>query len=192
MRNLISALLLSFFVLAIQGYAKDPKASALLTHARYVALGYEAASGFLGEWETESFISAKILPQDRQALANVSDALKKWNRYAITIDPRQAEILIALRSGRVASANGGIRVQTGSIDPTGRTTRMPGVGIGPVVGVEAGPPNDYFAVYQANGGSEGPRLWFKTEEDGLVGKDPPILESFKDDVERAAKKSKKP
>jgi hypothetical protein len=174
----------------VQGYAKDPPLSAQLLHARYVALGFETANGFLGEWETESFISAKILPQDRQALANLSDALKKWNRYAITIDPQQAELLIAVRSGRLASASGGVRVHTGSIDPTGRTTG--GTAIGPVVGVEAGPPSDYLAVYQANDGAEGPRLWRKTEDDGLVGKNPTLFESFRTDVEAFAKKSKKP
>jgi len=76
MRRVSAALLLSIFVFAIQGNAKDPKLPALLLQARYVALGYETANGFLGEWETESFVSAKILPEDRQALANVSDALK--------------------------------------------------------------------------------------------------------------------
>ena len=192
MRKFSGALLLSLLVLGLRGYAKDPVLSAQLLHARYVALGFETANGFLGEWETESFISAKILPEDRQALANVSDAVKKWNRYAITIDPKQAEILIAVRSGRVASANGGIRVHTGSIDPTGTTTRSSGTTIGPVVGVEAGPPSDYLAVYQADDGREGPRLWRKTEEDGLVGRNPPLLESFKADVESSAKKSKKP
>jgi len=192
MRKVSAALLLSIFVFAVQGNAKDPKLPALLLHARYVAMGYETANGFLGEWETESFVSAKILPEDRQALANVSDALKKWNRYAITINPREAELLIAVRSGRLASANGGIHVETGSIDPTGTTRRMPGVGIGPVFGAEAGPPSDYLAIYQANAGREGPRLWRKTEEDGLLGKNPPLVEDFKSDVEAAAKKSKKP
>src|SRR5580765_1277272 len=116
----------------------------------------------------------------------------KRNRYAITINPREAELLIAVRSGRLASANGGIHVETGSIDPTGTTRRMPGVGIGPVFGAEAGPPGDYLAIYQANAGREGPRLWRKTEEEGLVGNNPPLVEDFKSDVEAAAKKSKKP
>jgi len=192
MRKFGAALLVSVFVFSIQGNAREPKLSALLLQARYVALGFETAGGFLGEWETHAFVSANILPEDRQALANLSGALRKWNRYAITIDPRQAELLIAVRAGRLASANGGIHVETGSIDPTGRTRRMPGVGIGPAIGAEAGPPSDYLAVYAAHEGEEGPRLWRKTEDDGLGGKDPPLLENFKSDVEAAAKQSKKP
>jgi hypothetical protein len=190
MRKFSASLLLSVFLLALQGYAKDPVISSQLLHARYVALGFETANGFLGEWETESFVSAKILPEDRQALANVSDALKKWNRYIVTIEPRQAELLIVVRSGRLASAGGGIRIHTGSIDPTGTNTG--GTSIGPVVGAEAGPASDYLAVYQAEDGREGPRLWRKTEGEGLIGRNPPLFESFKNDVEAAARKSKKP
>jgi len=184
MRMSSRVLLLSIVVLVVQGYAKDA-VSALLLQARYVALGYETADGFLGEWETEAFTSAKILPEDRQALAHLSAALKKWNRHIVTVEPQQAEILIAVRAGRLASAGGGIRVHTGSIDPNGR-------GIGSVVGVEAGPPHDYLAVYQADDGREGPRLWRKSEEGGLAGSDPALFESFKNDVEAASKKSKKP
>ena len=182
-------LLLSIVLLVVQGYAKDAL-PALLLHARYVALGYETANGFLGEWETEAFNSLKVLPEDRQALAHLSEALKKWNRFTVTIDPQQAEILIAVRAGRLASADGGIRVHTGSIDPTG--TMPGGRGIGPVVGVEAGPRQDYLAVYQADDGREGARLWRKTEEGGLAGSNPPLFETFKNDVEAASKKLKKP
>ena len=92
MRKFGAALLVSVFVFSNQGNAREPKLSALLLQARYVALGFETAGGFLGEWETHAFVSANILPEDRQALANLSGALRKWNRYAITIDPRQAEL----------------------------------------------------------------------------------------------------
>ena len=166
MRIFSRIVLVFIVVLVVQGYAKDA-VSAQLLHARYVALGYETANGFLGEWETEAFNSAKVLPEDRQALAHLSEALKKWNRYLVTIEPQQAEILIAVRSGRLASAGGGIRVHTGSIDPGG--TMPGGRGIGPVVGAEAGPRPDYLALYQAEDGREGPRLWRKTEDGGLAG-----------------------
>jgi hypothetical protein len=57
-----------------------------------------------------------------------------------------------------------------------------------VFGAEAGPPTDYLAIYQADNGQEGPKLWRKSEEDGLIGKDPALFESFKNDVEALAKK----
>jgi hypothetical protein len=61
-----------------------------------------------------------------------------------------------------------------------------------VYGAEGGPPNDYLAVYQADEGKEGAMIWRKTEADGLVGTNPPLMQRFKDDVESFARKSTKP
>jgi len=86
MRKLSSALLL-FFLLAIQGYAKAPTIPALVLQAKYVALGFETADGFISETGFEAVNSNKVVPEDRQALASVRDGLAKWNRYGITIIP---------------------------------------------------------------------------------------------------------
>ena len=184
MRKFGTSFLLALFVLVAAGHAKDPILSTEVLHATYVALGYETAQGFIGEFDEEALISAKILPEDRQALNNVRDELATWKRYIVTVTPRDAEMLIAVRSGRVASVDGGVHMGTIpiGIPPAGRG------GIGPVFGGEAGPPNDYLAVYQADRGREGPPLWKKSEEDGLVGRKPPLFESFRRDVEALAKK----
>ena len=186
MRKFAMALLLGMLVLAFNGYAKEPVLSTELLHFQFVALGYETAQGFIDEFDEGAVLSAKILPVDREALENVRAALKKWNRYVIVIDPRQAELLIVVRSGRLASANEGVRIGTA---PLGGPAMGRGASIGPVFGGEAGPPSDYLAVYRAEQGREGPKLWRKSQEDGLVGKDPVLFESFKDDVETLAKKN---
>ena len=182
MRTSAAASLLTLFFFTVSVAAK-PKAEIpeQLLHAQYVALGYETAGGFVSETE---IVSTRILPEDREALENVRQALNEWKRYIITIDARHAEILIAVRSGRLASTRAGVTV----ISPTaGR-----GIGIGPVIGAEAGPPNDYLAVYQANDGEEGPRLSRGDEKDGLASP-PSLVRSFRDDVEAAAKRrAKKP
>ena len=183
MRRSASALLLIFFVFTLS-LAARPKAELpeQLLHAQYVALGYETAAGFVSETE---ITSTRILPEDREALENVREALRDWKRYIITLDPHHAELLIAVRSGRIASAKTGVAVIASS-GPRG------GIGVGPVVGVEAGPPNDYLAVYEANNGKEGARLWRGDEKDGLVSP-PSLVRNFRDDVEAAAKrKAKKP
>lgn len=185
MRKFGAALLLGLLVLGLQGYAKDPVLPKQLLHANFVALGYETGHGFVSETDEEAFLDAKIVREDREALSNVRDALGKWKRYIIVIDPHQAELLIAVRSGRLASVDGGVR--TGNA-PVGGPAMGRGATIGPVFGAEAGPPNDYLAIYQADNGQEGPKLWRKSEEDGLVGKDPTLFESFKTDVEALAKK----
>lgn len=97
-----------------------------------------------------------------------------------------------MRTGRRASAFGGVHVGAGRIDPTtGRRTG--GTEIGPAVGAEVGPADDYLAVYQSDRGREAARLWVQSEEDGLQGKNPPLFQKFKNAVESAAKKqSKKP
>lgn len=182
MRKFAIALLLWLFV-AFNVQAKDPVLSAQLLQAKYVALGYETAQGFIAEFDEQAFVSFKITPQDRQALANVHDALEKWKRYVVTVRPDEADMLIVVRAGRVASVDGGIRVGNTPAIPAGQRG-----GIGTVVGAEAGPPDDYLAVYQADNGREGPRLWRKTEEDGFAGKNPALFESFKSDVESFAKK----
>ena len=150
MRKSLGVILLFSLLLVLQGYAKAPSIPALVLQARYVALGYETAEGFIAETDFRSFASTKVQPDDRQAIANIYDVLTKWKRYTITINPADADMLIAVRTGRVASGTGGIRVGTGGIDPT--TGRRTSSSIGPVFGAEAGPADDYLAVYQANAG----------------------------------------
>lgn len=189
MRKSSGVILLLSVLLVLQGYAKAPSIPALVLQARYVALGYETAEGFIAETDFRSFASTKVEPNDRQAIGNIYDALSKWKRYTITINPADADMLIAVRTGRLASGTGGVRVGTGGIDPT--TGRRTSTSIGPVFGAEVGPADDYLAVYQADEGREAARLWVATQHDGLVGKNPPLFKNFKDEVEAAAKKSGK-
>jgi hypothetical protein len=72
MRKLSSALLLLFFLLAIQSYAKGPTIPALVIQAKYVALGFETADGFISETGLEAVTSSKVLPADRQARSRMS------------------------------------------------------------------------------------------------------------------------
>src|SRR6185369_838567 len=116
--------------------------------------------GFIGETDFEAFRTGKVTAEDREALENVRSALQTWNRYAITLRPQDAELLIAIRSGRIASLQSGVQINTGR-------NRSPGVG--PTVGAEVGPDTDVMSVYEANNGREGPRLWRKLEDDGLKG-----------------------
>ena len=188
MRRVVSSLFLVLVIFAFQAYAKAPAIPAMVLQARYVALGYETANGFVSETEFVPFPQPGVEPSDRQVLSNIYDALSKWKRYVITIVPQQAELLIAVRTGRRAAATGGVRVQSGGIDPTAGGRR--GIAIGPVIGAEAGPAEDYLAVYQADEGREAARLWVRTQENGLLGKNPPLFQSFRDAVESAAKQTK--
>ena len=173
--------LILFVLVPVLVVHADPKLSMQLLNASYVALGYETAAGFIGETDFESFRTGKITAEDREALQNVRTAIQKWNRYTITLRPQDAELLIAIRSGRIASLHSGVQIDTGSIGSPG---------IGPMAGAEVGPNTDVMSVYEANDGREGPRLWRKLEDNGLKGQNPSLFVSFKSDVESLAKKKK--
>jgi hypothetical protein len=132
--------------------------------------------GFLSESAiTESQL--RVLPEDRQALQRVHDELAKWKRYAITVKPEDAELLIAVRTGRLASAGGGFEI--GRHDGVSRR--------GPVYGAEVSSPDDMLEVYQSNGGHEGALLWRNLQKGGLSGSPPPLFEQLKKDVESIKK-----
>jgi hypothetical protein len=143
-----------------------------LAHARYVALGYDLGGGFLSD-STITSTQFRVLPQDREALQRVRDGLKKWKRYVITVKPEDAELLIAVRTGRLASAGGGYE----------RGKQNGNKLAGPVYGGEASSPDDMLEVYEADHGSEGMLLWRSLQEDGLLASPPPLFEQFRRDVD---------
>ncbi|MDP9263359.1 MAG: hypothetical protein M3O85_03445 [Acidobacteriota bacterium] len=40
--------------------------------------------------------SAKVLPEDRQAVSDVQDALRKWGKYTVVYEPEQADLILAV------------------------------------------------------------------------------------------------
>jgi len=42
-------------------------------------------------------LSANVLPEDRQAVADVQDALKKWGKYTVVYEPGQADLILAVQ-----------------------------------------------------------------------------------------------
>ena len=41
--------------------------------------------------------SANVLPEDRQAVADVQDALKKWGKYTVVYEPGKADLILAVQ-----------------------------------------------------------------------------------------------
>jgi hypothetical protein len=109
----------------------------------------------------------RLLPEDRKAIADVADAVQKWGRYHLTLRREEADILIQVRKGRLASAQGRVGVSVGTVPnggqlpPSSRTETSTNVG----AGVEAGPPNDLLWVYTVDpkGNLSGP-YWRKSEK----------------------------
>jgi hypothetical protein len=165
-------LLLVFLAVSLLGRTQSKKKiPAELAHARYVALGYDLGTGFLSDSEI-TLAQVRVTAEDRQALQRVRDQIAEWKRYAITIKPKDADLLIAVRTGRLAAANGGLEI--GRHDGTIRTK--------PFYGEEVSSPDDMLEVYQSHDGREGTLLWRDMQKNGLAGSPSPLFEQFKRDV----------
>lgn len=143
-----------------------------IAQARYVCLGYDTGDRFLSD---QASISAPydVYPEDRRALAAIRDELERWNRYVITTRPEQAELLIAVRTGRRVGATVGVGVGRGGLGPVG--------GLG---GAQVSSGDDMLTVYEASHGRVGAQLWRVKRSGALAGTPPPAFEEFRADVER--------
>ncbi|MGH9863580.1 MAG: hypothetical protein ACRD35_09170 [Candidatus Acidiferrales bacterium] len=126
--------------------------------------------------------SPTVPPEDLRAVADVQAAIQKWGHYTLVYKPEQADLIIAVRRGRLASVTPTIEIGRSSDKSEEKT----GYGLG----AEAGNPYDLFAVYNARtGGLDSPALWRASEKKGLNPPDLPLFKKFQKEVERAAAKT---
>jgi hypothetical protein len=178
------ALLLTLMALSpAADVASEPKIPALLTRARYVALGYDLGDGFVSATNIAA-VSATTLPEERRALEAIYADLEQWGRYKVADRPEHAEIFIVVRVGRRA----GLEV-TG-----GRAGGADGRGGAPnrnvptrTIGGQLSSNDDRVDVYEAVGGRIGMRLWSGAEAGGMAGAPPRLYKSFRQAVEASAK-----
>jgi hypothetical protein len=122
--------------------------------------------------------------EDREAVANVQKAILNWGQYKITIRRSEADLVVFVRKGRIASANGGIHVHAGNRNSTpGGPTQADDHAVGGLGGGEIGPNEDIFWVYSLDpdGKLTGP-IWRKNLKDGLDPQELVLFEKFKKDV----------
>jgi hypothetical protein len=118
---------------------------------------------------------------DIRVRSEVEEAFRKWGRYTVTIDPRFADLIVAVRAGRRGSVDVG---GTGGIGTRGSTA-------GGVLGGEVGPSRDLMEIYLVDKhGGEGILLWQKAEDGGLDAPDFPLIQRLRREVEAATKKKK--
>jgi hypothetical protein len=194
MKTLKVFLLLLLVVPALapaQKKPKKPSVPAVFATARYAYV--EALDG--------NEFDPRVFPEDREAIANVENAIRGWGRYDLTTKRDEADIVFVLRKGRLLTGQGGVGV---GHSPAGGPGGGPGIGADPGQqggripgqqsqtgadmggGVEAGPPDDLFEVCQRNadGGLSLP-VWSRQLEDGLSGPRPMLFAQFKDAVDKA-------
>jgi len=154
---------------------------AQLALARYVALGYDRGDRFVSQAD----VREDVFPEERAALQTIRAQIERWERYVVVDRPAQADLLIAVRKGRLVSVGGGIQIGGPS------SGGVPGgpVGIGPSGGAQISSPDDMIEVFDAQGGS---LIWRGMKPNGLSGAGPPLFDSFRADVAKADKVVAKP
>ena len=122
-----------------------------------------------------------LLNEDRAAIENVQGAIREWNRYSLTPNVNDAELVFVVRKGRVASGRVGGTVGVGTPYPgQPPTTRTAGMGEG-----EVGPPDDLLEVKMRNAdGSLSAPIWIRTQSEGLDRPRVPLLQTLRDAVEK--------
>jgi hypothetical protein len=133
-----------------------------------------------------------LYPADRQAIFDVQDGLRDWNRYALATRRQDAEVVLVVRKGRLASTDARTGVSLPSRLP-GSSNPAPGHAPGQTgdpdsmgAGAEVGPANDMLRVYMVNGDGKltGP-LWSREIQDGLEAPSVVLLQQLRTAVERA-------
>jgi len=159
---------------------KHVKISAIFANAHYVYV--QAEDGDIAK--------PGLYPEDRNAISDVQQALREWNRYAITTERGGADLVFIVRKGRLLGlqAQGGISM--GPPHPGNQTPgqQLPRAGNSEQVGVgsEVGPPDDILRVYglTSDGKLNGP-LWSREMKDGLESPSVLLVRQLKDTVEKS-------
>jgi hypothetical protein len=158
-------LLLAPTLATVHAKTKKPyKLPAVFNQAQYVWV--EAVDG--QEYDP------RLLPEDRQAIGDVYQALNHWGRYVITARRDEAQLIFVVRKGRVAEED----VAAG---------RRVGLGAGTAVAgrSELGSPDDLLEVYMPNpNGGQGALLWQRMLAGGLDPPDLALFQQLKDEVNR--------
>lgn len=196
MKPLVAIALMMAVAGAVLAHAKDkkqPNVPATFNQAHTVYV--EAVSG-------QQF-DRNLDPEDREAIADVQDALQAWKRYRLVTQREDADIVIVVRRGSRTNPDGGL----GSIDNPNRNTNpntvpngLPNRGMDPnappmpgqrtsgpdiAPDMQTGASEDVFEVCQVNANGKLTRpLWNRTMENGLRGSRLLLFEQFKDAVEK--------
>ena len=153
---------------------KQQKTPQLLRSAQYVYVEPLLDDG--------KFADPNVSPEDRQPVTNVTYAIEEWGQYKLVARRSEANLVIAVRKGRAASAYRGGQVGIHT-SPTGGP---PKTETGPITGGETGPRQDLLWVFAVNpdGALAGP-YWKNAQDRGLETPNLALFQQFKKDISEA-------
>lgn len=156
---------------------KKPDVPAVFKNARYVYV--QAVDG--------DVLNPRLVPEDRQAIYDVEQSLRKWKRYALTLNRNEAELVFVVRKGRLGSVSVHGGVSAGSRVPPGQSSPVPGEGRTSEVGAgaEVGPPDDLLLVQLQDQGQLTTVVWYRSMDGGLDAPDVELMKELKAAVEKA-------
>jgi hypothetical protein len=167
-------------------FAKDKKKNvlpAVFNSATYVYV----------QAEDGDILNPNLFPEDRQAISDVENGLRDWNRYVLTINRNEADLVFIVRKGREVAANVRGMVGAGTQpyprnNPAGPNSNpgQQGTTYGYGVGAEAGMPDDTLRVFtlMPNGKLSESPIWWREMKDGLDAPDIPLLRQLREAVDR--------
>lgn len=153
---------------------------------------FQSAHFILVEAMDGDALKPGLNPADRQAIFDVQDGLRDWNRYALANRRQEADVVLVVRKGRIASAQARTGVSPpsrfpGSSNPNqGRAPGQAGDPDSMGGAVDVGSENDMLRVYMVDGNGKlaGP-IWTRELPDGLEGPSVALLQQLRTAVERA-------
>jgi hypothetical protein len=159
---------------------KQSGLSAAFENARYV---------YVKALEGDALRRPEVYPEDRQAIEDVENGVRNWNRYVVTTNLGDADLVFVVRKARAVGAQvrGGIGVgQSGPRQQSGQDPRQTPTGDSVGAGMEVGPADDLLQVYITNpeGRLVGP-IWTRDLIEGLDGPTVPLLRQLRAAVEKA-------
>ena len=180
MKRRLLLILPAYLLLSLVAAAKSKTLPEIFKFAHFVRV--EAYNG-------DTF-NPNVIPDDRRAIFDVEQQLKNWHRYSVVLERNQADLVLLVRKGRIASATGRVGVNVGT-SPRQRgqaqpdpTRDDPSVALG--AGAEAGPADDILEVFilDPDGHLNGP-IWTRTLSDGLDAPTVPLFQQLKQAVDTA-------
>jgi hypothetical protein len=165
---------------------KKPDVPAVFQTAKYVYVQAEDGDA----------LKPGLYPEDRQAIYDVENKIRDWNRYAITINRDEADLVFIVRKGRLAAAQGNVgvgnfpRPQPGQspnpVPDPGQSPNQGGISGRAGIGTEVGPSDDLLRVFILTGDKKlaGP-VWAHELDGGLDAPMVRLVEQLKAAVEKA-------
>jgi len=162
----LAVMALSSLAYSQHGFKPLPK---LVVQAKYV---------LVTTYQGYNLASPNVMPDDREAVVAVQNAIKKWGKYELAYKPEDADLILLVRKRRIVATQPQMRLGKSSPTPL----EVSGAAL-----VNARDARDMLAMFEAQKGLDGRALWRNFVSGGLDAPDVQLVQQLQKAVEEAAK-----